>query len=89
MRPNYNVEAFIDSYKQFRHEILNSRLLDVVTQLQQEAQFYIIDFELKVKSGGNPTKLFFFVNKEFFRFLLLSLAIVQHKHFFYSTNSQA
>ena len=33
-------------------------------------------------SGANPTKLFFFVNEEFFRFLLLSLAVVQYTHFF-------
>ena len=33
--------------------------------------------------GANPTKLFFFVNKEFFRFSLLSLAIVQYTHFFH------
>ena len=40
--------------------------------------------------GANPTKLFFFVNEEFFRFLLLSLAIEQYTHFFsYATNSLA
>ena len=35
----------------------------------------------RFKTGGNPTKLFFFVNEEFFHFLLLSLAIAQHTHF--------
>ena len=34
-------------------------------------------------SGVNLTKLFFFGNKEFFRFSLLSLAIVQYTHFFH------
>ena len=42
------------------------------------------------KPGANPTKLFFFVDEEFFPFLLLSLAVVKHSHFFsYTTNSQA
>ena len=31
----------------------------------------------------NPTKLFFFGNEEFFRFLLVSLAVVQSTHFFH------
>ena len=34
-------------------------------------------------SGVDLTKLFFFINKEFFRFLLLSLAVVQQAHFFH------
>ena len=33
--------------------------------------------------GGNLTKPFFFVNEEFFRFSLLSLAVVQYTHFFH------
>ena len=33
-------------------------------------------------AGANPTKLFFIRNEEFFRFSLLSLAIVQYAHFF-------
>ena len=36
-----------------------------------------------LNSGVNPTKLFFFVNKEFLRFLLLSLVCVQYTHFFH------
>ena len=40
--------------------------------------------------GVNPTRLFFFVNEEFFRFSLLSLAVLQCTHFFsYASNSQA
>ena len=35
------------------------------------------------KPGVNLTKLFFFGNEEFFCFLLLSLAVVQYKHFFH------
>ena len=35
------------------------------------------------KPGVNPTKLFFFVDEEFFRFSLLSLAVVQDTHFFH------
>ena len=43
-----------------------------------------------LRSGVNPTKLFFFGNEEFFPFSLLSLAVVQHTHFFlFATNSQA
>ena len=38
--------------------------------------------EWNSNSGVNPTKLFFFVNEEFFRFSLLSLAVVQYTHFF-------
>ena len=37
----------------------------------------------KTESGDNPTKLFFFVNKEIFRFLFLSLAIVCSTHIFF------
>ena len=32
--------------------------------------------------GANPTKLFFFVNEDFFRSSILSLAVVQYTHFF-------
>ena len=34
-------------------------------------------------SGVDPTKLFFFVNEEFFCFSLLSLAVVQYTDFFH------
>ena len=34
-------------------------------------------------SKVDPTKRFFFGNEDFFRFLLLSLAIVQYTHFFH------
>ena len=33
-------------------------------------------------AGGNPSNLFFFVNEEFFHFLLLSLAVVLCTHLF-------
>jgi hypothetical protein len=38
---------------------------------------------LAAHPGVNPTKLFFFGNEEFFRFSLLSLAVVEHIHFFH------
>ena len=38
--------------------------------------------KLCMRAGVDPTKLFFFVNEEFFRFLHLSLAVVQYTHFF-------
>ena len=50
----------------------------------------IILFTQKLVSEANPTKLFFFVNEDFFRFLLLSLAVAQYTHFFsHATNFQA
>ena len=43
------------------------------------------NFHLKflLQTGVDPTKLFFFGNEDFFRFLLLSLAVVQYRHFFH------
>ena len=47
--------------------------------------FYVMN-----ASGGNPTKLFFFVNEDFFRFSLISLVILKLVRFFaYATNTQA
>ena len=51
---------------------------------KNEFSFILRYFDFKICfTGANPTKLFFFINEEFFRFLLLSLAVVQYTHFFH------
>ena len=37
--------------------------------------------EIRHETGVDLTKVYFFGNEEFFRFLLLSLAVVQYTHF--------
>ena len=50
--------------------------IKVVQQSSHKHKFQAI-FNYHTFPGANPTKLFFLVNKEFFRFSLLSLAVVQ------------
>ena len=49
-----------------------------------------LELTINRKTGGNPTKLFFFVNEEFFHFSQISLVILKLMRFFaYVTNTQA
>jgi len=52
-------------------------LLNQFCKKYKKLFFSLGKLRLNVRSGGDPTKLFFFANEEFFRFSLVSL------HFYY------